>query len=259
MKKLHDLSLPKVRNNTGETELYEFSSRVRYSEVDSNGILKISALVNYLQDCSTFQSEDLGVGIDFLSQNNLGWVLNYWQIDIKRLPKLTDNIVIGTIPYLIKGFLGHRNFYIKDANTGEMIIKANSLWTLLDLKKLLPVRADADTIEKYNCSEKLDMEYTERKVKLLGDFAEGTPIEIVSYMLDTNHHVNNAQYIEMAMAFIPEGRKISRIRIEYKESAYLNDTLIPRIYNTNNNIGVELIKKSTGKVCAACLFETIPE
>lgn len=237
--------------------MYEFSSRVRYSEVDSNGFLKMGALVNYLQDCSTFQSEDLGVGVEYLGKNDTGWVLNYWQIDIKRLPRLTDNITIGTIPYLIKGFLGHRNFYIKDAGTGEMIIKANSLWTLINLKKLLPVRADSDMIEKYNCGEKLDMEYTDRKIRLTGDFAEGSPIEIAGYMLDTNHHVNNSQYIEMALAFVPEGKKITRLRTEYKESAYLGDTLIPRIYEYDGNIGVELIKASSGNTCVYCVFETI--
>ena len=36
--------------------MYEFDSRVRYSEVDHHGTMTVPALINYFQDCSTFQS-----------------------------------------------------------------------------------------------------------------------------------------------------------------------------------------------------------
>ena len=39
--------------------MYQFQSRIRYSEVDSEGRLTMASLINYFQDCSTFQSEDL--------------------------------------------------------------------------------------------------------------------------------------------------------------------------------------------------------
>ena len=42
---------------------YEFTSRIRYSETDTNGNLSLEALMNYFQDASTFQSEELGVGL----------------------------------------------------------------------------------------------------------------------------------------------------------------------------------------------------
>ena len=34
--------------------MYEFDSRVRYSEVDHHGTMTVPALINYFQDCSTF-------------------------------------------------------------------------------------------------------------------------------------------------------------------------------------------------------------
>ena len=55
--------------------VYEFDSRVRYSEVDSQGKLTWLALMDYFQDCSVFQSESLGIGVDYLAENhqfNLG-------------------------------------------------------------------------------------------------------------------------------------------------------------------------------------------
>ena len=48
--------------------MYEFNSRVRYSEIDHHGTLTLPALINYFQDCSTFQSELLNNGVERLEE-----------------------------------------------------------------------------------------------------------------------------------------------------------------------------------------------
>ena len=48
--------------------MYSFEGRVRYSECDDAGRLSLVSLINYFQDCSTFQSESLGLGIARLSE-----------------------------------------------------------------------------------------------------------------------------------------------------------------------------------------------
>ena len=55
--------------------MYSFDSRIRYSECDENCKLRLDALMNYFQDASTFQSENLGVGFSYLVPRNLVWVL----------------------------------------------------------------------------------------------------------------------------------------------------------------------------------------
>ena len=40
--------------------MYQFKSRVRYSEINSEQQLTLSALLDYLQDCCTFESEGAG-------------------------------------------------------------------------------------------------------------------------------------------------------------------------------------------------------
>ena len=47
-----------------ECMAYSFSGRVRYSEIGENGLLTLPGILNYFQDCSTFQSEEVGLGID---------------------------------------------------------------------------------------------------------------------------------------------------------------------------------------------------
>ena len=79
--------------------MYQFQSRVRYSETDFNKKMTPYSIVNYFQDCSNFQSEDLHVGLDYCNQLNHFWILSGWQIDIQRYPSLNERITIGTWPY----------------------------------------------------------------------------------------------------------------------------------------------------------------
>ncbi len=78
--------------------MYQFDSRVRYSETDEQGKLSLTGIINYLQDCSTFQSEDIGLGVQYLKDNHRAWWLSSWQIVIDRYPRLGEEIVISTWP-----------------------------------------------------------------------------------------------------------------------------------------------------------------
>ena len=82
--------------------MYTFESRVRYSETDETGRLSVTGIMNYFQDCSTFQSEDLHMGISYLEEEKRAWWLNSWQIVIDRYPSL-GRIQISTIPMALRG------------------------------------------------------------------------------------------------------------------------------------------------------------
>ena len=64
--------------------MYDFKSRVRYSEVNSEKEMTLPALIDYLQNCCTFQSEDMNVGVDYLERNHSAWVLSSWEIEKSR-------------------------------------------------------------------------------------------------------------------------------------------------------------------------------
>ena len=87
--------------------------------------------MNYMQDCSTMQSEDAGVGIGYLGREKKAWLLSSWQIVIGRRPVLGERIKVLTWPYAVKGLYALRNFAILDEK-GEYLVKANSYWFLMN-------------------------------------------------------------------------------------------------------------------------------
>ena len=71
------------------------------------------------------------------------------------------------------------------------------------------------------------MDYAPRKIAVP---AAGKALEaftVRSHHLDTNHHVNNGQYVRMAMDCIPGDFKIRQLRVEYKSQAVLGDEIYP--------------------------------
>ena len=47
---------------------YTFESRIRFSEADHTEKITLPGIINYFQDCSIFQSESIGLGLDYLSE-----------------------------------------------------------------------------------------------------------------------------------------------------------------------------------------------
>ena len=68
---------------------YTTEGRIRFSEVDHTRRITLPGIVNYFQDCSTFQSEDLGLGIMHCSERKRAWILSSWQVVVERYPEIT--------------------------------------------------------------------------------------------------------------------------------------------------------------------------
>ena len=105
--------------------MYTFDSRIRYSEIDRSGRLSIPAVVDYFQDCSAFQSEELGVGVEYLANKKRAWILNSWQIVLERRPEECEKITVGTWGSGFDKFHATRNFIMKTTQ-GERLAFART-------------------------------------------------------------------------------------------------------------------------------------
>lgn len=218
---------------------YSFDSRVRYSEIGENGQLTLPGIINYFQDSSTFHSESVSLGTDTLKKRNRVWVLSASHLVVERYPAFGEQIVTTTFPYDFKGFMGMRNFYM-DTKDGERLACANSWWTYLNLETGLPVKLQPEDTDGYEIEPKLDMDYAPRKIKLPKEWEEKEPFAVQKHHLDTNHHVNNCQYIYMAQDYLPEDFAAKQMRVEYKMQGRLGDIFYPRVSREENKVTVLL-------------------
>ena len=219
--------------------MYGYDSRVRVSEVDENRKMTLNAVLNYFQDCSSFHSEDLGVGAAFLESRNRMWVLSSWKIVIRRYPEMTEHIRVETWPYEFSKITGRRNFRMLDGQ-GEVVAWADTLWVYMDTVRMRPCRLEKDVADAYTMEPKLDMKYEDDHIQIPEKLEKKESFPIHSYHLDVNHHVNNGQYVQMAAEYLPEDFEIHQIRAEYKKSAVLGDVIYPGVQVSPDGVTVVL-------------------
>lgn len=207
--------------------MYSFSTRVRYSEVDANLRLSYPSIINYFQDCSIFHSEDLDIGVHFLQNEHRVWLMNSWQIQIIRFPQFGERLHVNTWPYGFKSMFGYRNFTLTDEAATPLVI-ANSVWVYADTDTGHPTKPAPEYASRYPLEPPFPMEYAPRKIDIPSESVPRAPIPVTVSHLDSNHHVNNGQYVAMASALLPSA-EYKNLRVEYKRSAQLGDTIYPRL------------------------------
>lgn len=232
--------------------MYSYKSRIRYSELDETGHLRLESLLDYFQDCSTFHSEDIGLGVEYLKERHLVWVLSSWQIVVERYPKLGETVAVGTAPYEFKGFIGFRNFLMRDEQ-GKRLAWANTLWSLLNTETGKPARPLEEMLSGYVLEPRLDMDYAPRRIVVPEKGREGEPVQIRPHHLDTNHHVNNGQFVRIALDALKRSCQVSQLRAEYKKQAVLGDVLTPFIAETEDGCCVVSLRDQEGAV--SCVVE----
>ena len=210
-------------------KMYRRSDRVRFSEMDADGKMRLSSLMDALQDCSDAQSEALGIGYSWLRARNRGWILLHWHVIIDRYPRDREEYTVETRPWKFEHFLGHRNFAIYDKE-GTAIVKANSRWCFMDTARMRPVRPDPEESDPYGVDPKLDMEYLkERRIPIPKDMRTLSPVVVTKDLLDLNDHMNNVKYIALADRLLPRSFKTGELKVEYRNAAKEGDVIIPKI------------------------------
>ena len=232
--------------------MYSFNSKIRYSEVDSECKLTWLALLDYFQDCSVFHSEEARVGIDYLTKNNLAWVLSYWQVRCENMPQLSEKVEICTWPYDMKGFYGWRNFCL-NTEKADKLAYANSVWVLMDMQEGRPVKVSKEIENAYIYEEKIDMDYANRKIIVPDEYREEEHFIVPNYFIDSNKHMNNSKYVAVAMSYVPSEFSIKELRAEYKNSALLGDEIIPHVTEDEDVITV-VLQATDGKIYAVIQF-----
>ena len=236
--------------------MYSYTTRVRYSEITESRVASLLSIINYFQDCCTFEAEDRGVGIDWLNDHKTAWMLTSWQIKIDRRPKYCENIKVTTWACGFRFFLGKRNFTIENAETGELLVYAYSEWAYVNTEKGLPEKnVPEEEFEAYGMADPLDKEFEKGKIKLPEDaeLIQCEPITVTDQYIDTNHHVNNGQYIAIAMTALPEdifrrADDLKGLRAEYKLQSVKGDVLYPYRAEEAGDGAVVILKDEDDKV-----------
>lgn len=215
--------------------MYQFESRIRFSEVDDTGHLDMASLINYLQDCSLFHAEEVGLGLSYYIKHKKAWFLTSWQIEVIRFPGIYEKIRIATYPHNFKSFMGDRSFVITDEQ-GDICAKADSTWIYMNTELNKPVRALPHEIEPFAPISLPDADYNKKKrIRLVPGMDKLETIPVLPSYIDTNHHMNNGQYVKLAQNYLPLNFHPVHIQVDYVNAAKKGDILYPMTYISDSS------------------------
>ena len=220
--------------------MYSLKYKVTTSTCDSEGRLKLYSALQMMQDCSEMWIDsEPGVKEYFVAQN-MAQLLASRQVEIIRVPEYKEELTVTTSVYGMKPMFGFRNTYIYDAE-GKPCYKTWSMGAFVDKANGKLKRVDDATIASMTLEPQLEMNYGDRRIILPREGGEAQEsYKVLRADIDYNKHMNNANYVRIAMELLPEGFEVKCLRVEYRVAAKLGDVLVPVVYKVEGRFIVAL-------------------
>ncbi len=228
--------------------MYSLKYKVTTSTCDTEGRLKLYSALQMMQDCSEMWLESEPVVKEYFRRENMAQLLASRQVEIIRVPTFKEALTVTTSVYEMKPMYGFRNTFIYDAE-GKPCYRTWSMGAFVDMSNGKLKRVDDSVAQSLLIEPKQEMNYRDRRIIL--PKSEGQAADSIKVMradIDYNRHVNNANYIRMAMELLPDDFIVTGMRVEYRVAAKLGDTLLPTVYEIENGFIVAL---SIGKEASA--------
>lgn len=220
--------------------MFSLKYKVTTSTCDSEGRLKLYSALQMMQDCSEMWIDSEPGVKKYFAEQNMAQLLASRQVEVIRVPEFKEELTVTSTVYGMKPMFGFRNTFIYDAE-GKPCYKTWSMGAFVDKSNGKLKRVDDETIASMKMEPQLEMNYKDRRIiapKEGGVTLE--PIKIMRADIDYNKHLNNANYIRMAMELLPENYDIKGLRVEYRVAAKLGDMLVPTLYDTDGGIIVSM-------------------
>ena len=230
---------------------YKQNFLIGYGEVDEHNRLRISSLLNFLQNIATLHSKELGYGTTACLEKKIGWVLLSWHIRFFYYPQGDTNLVVKTWSRKLKGYHAFRTYQVED-ESGKIVAEADSMWTLISLETGRPIRISEEMSNLYGEIDKNFFEEERVKIEIPAEHDNVIDLKILRRDIDTNKHCNNTKYIEFALESIPQevydNKKVKELEILYKKSVVYGNKIEVSCTNVAENEFVNVIKKENGEI-----------
>lgn len=200
---------------------FEQVYQVPFYQVDVHERMRLSALLGLALQVSGMQAESLGVDDQTIFERyGLVWVVTDYHLEVQRLPRYREQIVIKTRPTSYTKFTCYRDFQIL-SQSGQELLTIQATFVLLDYHIRRPNPVLEDLIAPYE-SDKLDRRpagYSFPSLDL--GLAQKRSLTASYSDLDLNGHVNNGRYLdwfydELSLDFLSQ-HEPSKLHISYRK------------------------------------------
>ena len=213
---------------------YQTKITLYNSFFDANDNLSFKSILNIFQDVASIHGEILGVGYEAMLKKNLYWVLSRIKIDILKMPKPNDVVVVETWPHE-KGRVDFDRDLKIMSETGETLIIGTSKWCVIDTKTRMLQRTDNVNFMGQGefCKNKNYEDKFTKIVLPVGQTEQKFVHKVRFSDLDHNQHMNNTNYATLAQNAL-EGKSFGHFEINFNAECVLGDEILVEAVKTSN-------------------------
>lgn len=201
---------------------------INYYDIDYKKRVLLSTLMKYFSDIAVYQAAERGTDLTYMWEHNMAWVLYKWDITINKYPMYGEKVTVATQPHSFRKFYAYRKYEVRNEK-GEVLVRANSIWFLIDIEKRKPMRIPEVMYETFGITDEdngaLDME----KITRMSEAHFEKEFDVRYSDIDTNRHVNNVKYAEWALETVPleiiKNYTLKNIRMVYEKETNYGDRI----------------------------------
>ena len=202
---------------------------ITFSDIDINNELSNKGILRIMQEIAGLHSSTLGYGLNDAPKTGYAWLLLNWKLRVFSRPKWEETLTVNTWSRSMNPLFAYRDIEILDSNK-TLVAVGSSKWILFDINKKSLIKIPTEVKDKFPSVDK--SVFKEKFVEKLKE--PENSIFLHEYIvqrrdIDTNHHVNNLNYLDYAYEALSEdvfsNISFSNVEIMYKHEAKLGDTL----------------------------------
>lgn len=207
-------------------DVYTHDFRVTLPDVGENNSITNKGFLRILQEIGCIHSGLFGFGLNDVDKTGLFWVLLNWRLKVFKRPKWNTSLKVSTWCTHHTHIYFYRDYKICD-DTGEVVAIATSKWILFDFNKKSVFKITEDFTKKY-CKDIDDNVFDDKMTERINEPENSTlkgEYTILKRDIDSNHHVNNLNYLDFAYEILPENVDFKNVEIMYKNETKVGNTL----------------------------------
>lgn len=223
---------------------------------DETMTMKNSSILTLFEDIAGMHSN--AAGEDYRSSPSR-WLLTAYNIKILQKPSYGDEVDITTWSTDLKNITAAREFEIRNKQ-GELLICALSNWAHYNIEEKKFEKISDELICAYE-SEPGKTNFESSRIKKLiapQEFSLISDMEIPTYWIDVNNHLNNAHYLDMATKFlagrIDTEHNIDEIEIMYKHEILPGEKIKCLFSESEKEYTVVYKKEDLSEIHAVIVF-----
>jgi len=178
------------------TAVSKFTIKKTYCDYQTGpgGKLRIRMLMDDLQGIAQLHADVLGFGSEFCRENNVGWALTNYVVDIIEMPTFGEEMSISTWPSGAGAIRALRDYEVRGSD-GRLMVRATSQWVMIDIKTRRLVKVASAVLAYDEFPERaLDAELEKIDDFEITDAHASKTFPVLFDDIDSNSHVNNTSY-----------------------------------------------------------------